>query len=288
MKSHERTERTKAVRIGLLLAAGIWVLLACSRTGFGPLLTEEEICEAFDCAGHGRCGAVDGEAECLCDQGYERQGTDCVPIENPCLGVTCSGHGICRVEDESAYCDCDQDYRNPPGNQADCVPVIRCEGGDGTQGDDLLHCTMDDTCMGWVCEGVPGTCDDGDPCTMDACNEVEDTCSNDSAPDGSACEDGEFCTIGEICIGGICGGEFSRSCSDGTPCTEDFCDEENAICVNDVLQDGTPCEDGAWCTVSERCTDGVCAGAEPRDCSDGDPNTTDWCYEEANACVNDP
>lgn len=48
-------------------------------------------------------------------------------------------------------------------------------------------------------------CDDGNQCTADACDAVNGTCTNDPAPlDGTACDDGDPGTTGEVCAGGTC------------------------------------------------------------------------------------
>lgn len=61
-------------------------------------------------------------------------------------------------------------------------------------------------------------CDDGDPCTDDACN--NGTCSNphNTAP----CDDGDGCTEGDACSAGACMGA-AKSCDDTNDCTDDKC-----------------------------------------------------------------
>jgi hypothetical protein len=62
------------------------------------------------------------------------------------------------------------------------------------------------------CTGAPGVCNDGNPCTDDAC--VAGVCQNtaNTAP----CEDGEFCTVGDTCAAGVCvaGQRVELSCLD--------------------------------------------------------------------------
>ncbi len=47
-------------------------------------------------------------------------------------------------------------------------------------------------------------CDDGNPCTNDACNKSTGTCV--FVPNTVACEDGDLCTLSERCLGGTCQG----------------------------------------------------------------------------------
>ncbi len=269
------------------------ILVACTFMGLFAFYQgchpPGDPCDGVLCSGHGVCASLDDEPVCLCDDGYVEEGLECVEAgPSPCTGVTCSGHGVCVVRDGKPLCVCDHGYCIPPHEWADCEPCfLPCEAEDGTLCNDGLFCTLDDICLDGVCVGVSSKCDDGDPCTVDLCNEDEYECTNTPIPDGSVCDDGLFCTIGELCIGGVCGDEFSRSCSDGNLCTEDFCDEENQLCVNDVLQDGTECDDGLFCTTEATCTGGVCEGGIEYSCSDGNQCTEDFCDDQNSLCVNE-
>lgn len=48
--------------------------------------------------------------------------------------------------------------------------------------------------------------------------------------------------------------------------------------------DGTPCDDGKWCTYGDRCASGECAGVQ-RDCQDADFCTVEECSETFRTCV---
>ena len=76
--------------------------------------------------------------------------------------------------------------------------------------DDGNACTIDvvpdpDQC---ICTAEPRPevdCNDSNPCTADACDPVNGTCTNDPGPlNGSACEDGNPDTTGETCQNGSC------------------------------------------------------------------------------------
>lgn len=48
-------------------------------------------------------------------------------------------------------------------------------------------------------------CDDGNQCTADACDAANGACTNDPGPlNGSACDDGDPDTTGEVCANGVC------------------------------------------------------------------------------------
>ncbi len=136
-------------------------------------------------------------------------------------------------------------------------------------------------------------CDDGDPCTVDACS--DGVCTY--AP---LCDDGDNCTV-DVCDNGIC--SYTSSCDDGNPCTVDLCgggwnddDDDDGNhgsggCIHRPL-----CYDGNSCTTDE-CIDGVCVFT-PKVCNDNNPCTTDKCVggkckfyiircDDSDPCTND-
>jgi hypothetical protein len=82
---------------------------------------------------------------------------------------------------------------------------------------------------------------------------------------------GERCEVDEDCP------------EDGNPCTARRC--QAGRCVQEPLQDGTPCDDGLFCTLPDTCLGGVCQ-LGPRDCGDEDPCTEDVCNEALGQCEN--
>jgi hypothetical protein len=70
-------------------------------------------------------------------------------------------------------------------------------------------------------------------------------------------------------------------CDDGNACTTDSCDP--ALGCVFVNRSGA-CDDGNACTVGEVCSGGSCGGGAPKDCSDGNPCTTDACNPVTGAC----
>lgn len=76
--------------------------------------------------------------------------------------------------------------------------------------DDGNACTIDvvsdpDQC---ICTAEPRPqvdCNDSNPCTADACDAVNGTCTNDPGPlNGATCDDGDPDTTGETCQNGSC------------------------------------------------------------------------------------
>jgi hypothetical protein len=138
---------------------------------------------------------------------------------------------------------------------------------DGTTCDDADACTTTDTCQTGTCTPGPALdCDDGEFCTVDSCDSIIG-CQNASRPEGTPCDDGDVCTTVDECLLGACvGGGTPLDCNDSNPCTTDTCDAGAGCSYTDVTN-GTPCDDGEFCTVSTICTTGVCGGGTAFDCS---------------------
>jgi hypothetical protein len=210
-----------------------------------------------------------------------------------------------------------------------CVAVPAECGGDATCGcwGELVcgsvACESAPSEQGFTCDGLSvadaglpafecstaADCDDGNPCTQDACDGV---CYNHPDVTGP-CDDGNACTVDDACNLGVCSGAplgcddgdictldscdpakgcqhtadpgacaaqcgSNADCDDGNPCTEDACD---GVCYNHADFVG-PCDDGNACTVDDACNLGVCSGA-PLGCDDGDNCTLDVC-DPAKGC----
>jgi hypothetical protein len=139
-------------------------------------------------------------------------------------------------------------------------------------GNSGLGVLIDDVIVGTgVIDGAVA-CDDGDPCTADACSDAF-LCVNDAMADGSACDDGQACTADDTCLFGQCLG--AESCDDGNSCTVGGCDFAGSCGFIDQ-PDGTACDDGNACTAPDVCAQALCGGAEVV-CDDGDACTDDAC-----------
>ncbi|MFQ5591750.1 MAG: M4 family metallopeptidase [Phycisphaerae bacterium] len=193
-----------------------------------------------------------------------------------------------------------------------------CYGIDGWYVDDfeVYSCA---TCS------VDADCDDGAPCTNDAC--VAGSCVNSPVAGGTPCPDGLFCNGEETCQGGVCTDQAdpcvdqahcdevddvclecvdAADCADGNPCTLDACTA--GACASTNAPDGTACPDAAFCNGEETCQGGVCTDqADPcvdqvhcdeaggvclvcvsdGECDDGDPCTHDSC-DPLVGCANVP
>jgi len=255
-------------------------------------------CLGVTCSGYGTCAVRDEEAWCVCAEGFHNDGqTNCVADVRPCEGADgteCDDGQFCTVNDRcmGGVCagvanDCDDGNSCSVDtcNEVDDI-CINTLAPDGVPCDDGAYCSLGEICSGGTCTGgLARNCSDGNPCTADSCDDEADSCLNEAVSDGTACDDGAYCTAGETCTAGVCAGGAPIDCTDGNVCTSDVCDESIDSCVNPPLVDGTPCDDGAFCTVGDVCAGGSCVGATARDCSDGDQCSSDACDDNLDECV---
>lgn len=77
---------------------------------------------------------------------------------------------------------------------------------DGTVCDDHDACTRSDVCQSGSCLGRDRTpCTALDQCHVaGSCDAISGVCSNPPAPDDSACDDGDPCSLGDRCVAGTC------------------------------------------------------------------------------------
>jgi hypothetical protein len=73
---------------------------------------------------------------------------------------------------------------------------------------------------------------------------------------------------------GVGGAMCPSSCDDRNPCTTDICNASTAFkCSNVAARDGTVCDDGNNCTVSDQCVAGACVPGIAKVC-----NAIDQCH----------
>ncbi len=128
-------------------------------------------------------------SDATCD-GVDDDCDDSVDEEYVPHTVSC---GQCQTSIASV---CVQGVESP----AACEPIAdgaACDGG---------PCALAAECRAGVCDTtLVRTCDDDDPCTVDACDPAQG-CVGLPMGDGSECEDGDLCTLQDICEGGVCSG----------------------------------------------------------------------------------
>ena len=258
----------------------------CVNTNNSVSCNDGKYCTTGDTCSSGVCGGVARDCNdsnvCTTDSCSE-VGSTCVnaPNANPCddglfctTGDTCSG-GVCATTPRN--CSDSNVCTTDTCNEATDVCV---NTNNASPCDDGLFCTTGDVCGGGACNGASRNCGDSNVCTTDSCNETTDVCVN--APNTGPCDDGQFCTVGDVCAGGVCA-TTPRNCADTNVCTTDSCNEATDVCVN--ANNASPCDDGQFCTTGDVCAAGACGGAA-RNCSDSNVCTTDSCNEATDVCVN--
>ncbi len=217
--------------------------------GDGTPCDDGDPCTAGESCRFGVCAA--GTAVCPCSIDAE-----CVVYDdaNVCNGVYLCFQGSC-VPDPLSVVTCPA----PTGCQRhECEPttglcVVRL-APDGTACSDQDACTNGDNCQAGDCDPGPAlACDDGDPCTYDACHYWAGCVQSERTGE---CDDGDACTVFERCVAGGCQG-LPRDCDDGNPCTDDACDSAIGCTHRPNL---AACTDDNPCTLDDYCQAGQCRG----------------------------
>jgi YVTN family beta-propeller protein len=273
------------------------------------------VCTIAGCNGTGTCDQERSPAP---------GSTACDADGNLCTTDHCDGAGNCTVGSEVSCgvpTECDggetchpatglcEDAADPPAGTP-CADTDRnvctTPGCDGTGGcdqthllvtggpcDDMNACTVGETCQAGSCTGgTQRVCNDGNACNgLESCDPLAG-CQAGTPP---VCNDGNVCTT-DGCdpdsgcthtpiTACLCADD--AACDDGNPCTEDSCDPVTG-CTHAARGEGAVCDDGLFCTVSDTCANGACAGT-PRDCATRNTACATFvCDEEADDCAAQP
>ena len=157
----------------------------------GPpvVCNDNNVCTTDSCDARFGCGYVNNTNFC-------EDGNPCT-IEDMCVGGTCQP-GVPVVCNDGNVCTTDT-----------CDPMTGCVFTDNAGPcNDGNACTTGEVCVDGTCQlGVGIACTASDQCHVPGtCNPATGACSNPAKPDGTACNDGNPCTLGEVCIAGACGG----------------------------------------------------------------------------------
>ncbi len=260
-------------------------------------------CTATDtCNGNGTCNAggnpcvgADGDGNCAesCNEaadnctGNDPGGSACndglfCTATDTCNGMgTCAGTGNpCPGADNDSDCTetCNEATNNCTANDPNGVPCT-----------DNVFCNGTNTCQNGACtaSGInpcPGVDNDSD--CSETCNEAGDNC-NGNDPAGSACSDGLFCTGMDTCNNaGVCvsPGNPCPGADGDADCSETCSEMADACSGNDP--NNSACNDGLFCTETDRCNNsGTCVGTgSPCDGSDNDNDCSEQCRENMDDC----
>lgn len=217
----------------------------------------------------GKCGYAinDGQA---CDDG------DACSADDACKGNECVG-GTPKSCPAGAQCTvglCDK-------TTGQCTTSPAADGGTCEDGD---PCTVKDTCAAGKCVGGSAKeCSTTNPCLGGSCDPQSGNCVTSPAGDGTACDDANKCTQGDVCKTGACAGT-PVLCDDSNLCTDDTCDLA-AGCT--TTNNTAPCDDTKPCTTKDSCVGGVCVAGPDKDCDDGNACTKDSCDASTGTCLHD-
>ena len=248
-----------------------------------------EACVSGVCTGGTprNCSAFDDQ----CNQGAcDDVGDTCYADPVPKNGDPCDDSDLCTQTDTCQLGVCEG------SDPVVCTPLTQCHNAgvcdpatglcsnppkaDGTPCNDADACTQTDTCQSGACTGSdPVVCTPLDQChDAGVCNPSTGICTDPPKTDGSACDNGEFCTVNDICTGGVCQAGIPRDCdSVADDCNDGVCDEVGDACIPQPKANGTPCDaDGDPCTMNDACNGGTCVAGPPLD-GDSDGYVSDLC-----------
>lgn len=278
---------------------------ACSHSNNTASCSDGNACTVGDSCSAGSCHS--GSAPDCSNAGDQCNTASCDPsgLEGNCSiqtprpnGTTCNDDLFCTVNDVCTGGVCSGDAKDCSSSSDQCNTGVCDEDADsctaepvadGTGCDDGLYCSVNDACTSGVCGGSDRDCSQSaDQCNSASCNEDANECLPVPLPDGTGCEDGQFCTVADSCTAGLCGGT-PRDCSGHSDqCHNGTCDEEANECMATPLADGSSCDDELYCTVDDACQNGICEGS-PRDCSaQSDQCNAGLCNESLDACLAQP
>lgn len=268
---------------------------ACSN---GLFCDGVEQCHLVNGCEPGEAPDCDDGVECTVDS-CDEQAQDCIHEPDD---LVCEDNNVC-TDDICTETGCEYEF-----NTDAC--------------DDGFACTINDTCANGACAGTAVVCPEGEQCdpadgqckaclNNGHCNDnngcTDDTCNAGACvytPNSLLCDDGLFCTLTDVCSGGICTGS-------GDPCPEQLCNDvtnacvqclaasdcqDDNVCTDNICNNGAceflpntaSCSDGLHCNGAEVCGSGSCQAGTPPNCSDGIPCTTDTCNETTDSCDHTP
>jgi RHS repeat-associated protein len=257
----------------------------------GTSCVDANVCNgAESCDGIGACSpgtplATDDANPCTADACEPVTGVSHTPVAagtacadaNVCNGTEeCNGSGACTAGTPPTLDD------NNPCTADSCDPstgIAHTPVSAGTSCADPNQCNGSEVCDGsGICAaGVPPATDDGNPCTVDACNPGTGV-THSPAPSGTNCADANPCNGAEICdANSACTSGTPPTLDDGNPCTADSCDPVNGV-VHAPAPSGSACDDGNHCNGLEACNGfGQCASTGVSAVDDFNPCTLDTC-----------
>lgn len=286
------------LQIGLLTGLLVFSLSACIQ----DIATEDQVAEHLKTlADSGPVADGDGAKDTskVSDSGRAADGGlvgaqcltkgDCagkVLGLTPCRVADCV-QGVCALVKRPIDIVCVPDENA----EAACV-VFRCDAAaacvaapdkDGTKCG-FFSCGKQ--CLAGKCVDSPQSVyDDGNPCTIDYCDNGQQVRHDPLTDLTLSCDDGDPCTKKGYCDKGLCVGS-PVDCSDGVSCTNDSCVKGQG-CTH--TPDDASCDDGDPCSLNGCDPKAGCAvtgaAAVTATCNDGNTCTKDDHCDGKGACT---
>ena len=216
------------------------------------------VCGASDqCHGVGTCAKATG----VCSNPVAGDGNLCndgngCTTSDTCMTGVCTGAMpvVCTASDQ---CHAAGTCTNVGGAGVCSNPTIV----NGTACNDNSTCTTSDVCTAGNCGGTPVVCTAADACHVPGTCTVATGCTTPNAPDGTACNDANGCTAGDICTTGACAGTAVTCVALDSCHNAGACAPATGICSNPTKAAGVSCDDNNLCTSSDTCSAAaVCSG----------------------------
>jgi YD repeat-containing protein len=186
-------------------------------------------------------------------------GTSC-PQSNLCFGSGTCQSGTCTGTNPVTCTASDQCHvagTCSPSTGVCSNPTV----ANGTACNDGNPCDLNDTCQSGACTaGGSVVCTASDSCHVaGACSPSTGVCSNPTAANGTACNDNNACTQTDTCASGVCTGSNPVTCTASDQChVAGTCSPSTGVCSNPTAANGTACNDGNPCDLSDTCQSGAC------------------------------
>jgi MYXO-CTERM domain-containing protein len=234
----------------------------------GDLCTQDDVCHAGQCVGQPKacrsnaadCTGVCNPANGSCEENNLPDGTVC-SNGNLCDGTDTCQSGACTLTGAAPDCN-DHDLCTTDSCVAatGCVNAMKsgcraCGAGEDAGADEdagtlpgcndnnlcngVETCGSDDTCHA----GTYLNCNDGNPCTLDACappggcfHQMITGCMECNSDDD--CKDNDVCDGDEVCRNGACHADVVPDCNDNDDCTMDQCSAADG-CTHTAIMSGS-------------------------------------------------
>ncbi|MCB9738676.1 MAG: hypothetical protein H6747_05350 [Deltaproteobacteria bacterium] len=262
----------------------------CQKDEDCGVFEAEDLCSKLYCdLGSKECKVNPGTAVVCSKAGDTTCATNaCDPKTGQCAmtpqnqGVSCDADGSPCTPDDA----CDKGDCKAGANTCGCLADADCKAKeDGNPCTGNLVCGKDNQCV--VDPATVVTCQSGSDttCVKNLCDPADGTCKMTPQNEKAPCGNGTLCTGVALCDakGGCIPGK-DVDCDDGSPCTNDSCDDYKG-CQYEALTGGA-CDDGSVCTESDVCVKGACIG-QNKPCLGGTACTEDSCHP-LNGCQYKP